>query len=109
MTPEQESELFTTLGRLEQKMDGLADTLLTHTEQDAANFLKMEAQLDDVRNRQIREVEGKIAALNLVAAEKKGADEAMAKVASTSGGTWGAFTGGFISIVVAAAAAYFGR
>ena len=109
MNPEQESELFTTLGRLEQKMDGLAATLLVHTEQDATNFLKLESQIDDVRNRQIRDVEGKIAALNLVAAEKKGADEAMAKVASSSGATWGAFTGGFISFVVAAAAAYFGR
>ena len=109
MTPEQESELFTALGRIEQKINSCVETLVTHTEQDSHNFLKLEAQIDDVRNRQIREVEGKIAALNLVAAKKEGEDVAMERIAGQSGGKWGAALGTVVSIVIGAAAAYFGK
>lgn len=94
MTPEQESELFTTLGRLEAKMDGFTTTLAAHTENDSVNFQKMESDLE---------------ILKLGKAKAEGVAEEAAKHASSMGASWGAATGGFISIVVAAASAYFGK
>lgn len=108
MSPEQEFVLFESLGRIENKIDNCVNTLSTHTVQDGVNFQKLEAQIDDVRDRQIKDVENKITALNLVAAEKKGADEALAKVASSSGGKAGAAVSLVVTGVVTALMAYFG-
>lgn len=94
MSPEQEAELFTTLGRLEAKMDGFNATLSAHTENDTVNFDKMEADLE---------------ILKLGKAKAEGIAEEAAKHASSMGASWGAATGGFISIVVAALSAYFGK
>ena len=107
MSPEQEQILFTTLGRIEQKITNCVETLSAHTLQDADNFSKLEEQMNDIRDRQIREVESKIDALNLVAAEKKGADDALARVAASSGGKMGGFVATVISIVIAGVSAYF--
>ena len=109
MDAQQEHELFTALGRIEQKIDSCVNALAVHTVQDSDNFQKLEAQIDDIRDRQIREVESKITALNLVAAEKKGADEALSKVASSSGGKAGAILGTIVSAVVAGLVSYFGK
>jgi hypothetical protein len=107
MTPEQEQVLFTALGRIEQKLDNCVSTLSSHTVQDSENFLKLEEQMNDIRDRQIREVENKIEAINLLAAEKKGADEALAKAAASSGGKMGGFVATVVSIVIAGFSAYF--
>ena len=94
MTVEQEAELFKTLGRLEQKMDGFNATLVAHTENDSENFQKMEADLE---------------ILKLGKAKAEGIAEEAAKHASSMGASWGAASGGIISIIVAAVAAYFGK
>ena len=94
MTPEQEAELFTTLGRMEAKMDSFNATLTAHTLNDSANFEKMETDLNT---------------LLLNKAKAEGVAEEAAKHASSVGATWGGFTGGFVSIVIAAVAAYFGK
>ena len=94
MTPEQESELFTTLGRMEAKMDGFNATLTAHTLNDSVNFEKMEADLE---------------ILKLTKAKAEGIAEEAAKHASATGRNWGALSGGIISIAVAAISAYFGK
>jgi len=109
MSPEQEQVLFTALGRIEEKIDNCVTALSVHTVQDADNFLKLENQMNDIRDRQIKEVESKIEALNLIAAKKEGEDAAMARIASTSGGKMGGFVATVISIIVAGASAYFGK
>ena len=109
MTPEQEADLFTALGRIENKIDNCVETLTTHTLQDADNFTKLETQIEDIRTRQIREVENKIEALNILAAQKKGADEEAAKHASSAGGKMGGVVSLVVSAVVAGLNAYFSR
>jgi hypothetical protein len=94
MNPEQEQELFTTLGRMEAKMDGFNSTLLVHTANDTVNFDKMEADLE---------------ILKLTKAKSEGVAEEAAKHAASAGGRWGAAFGGGISLVAAALSAYFNR
>lgn len=94
MTPEQEVELFKTLGRLEAKMDGFNTTLAAHTVNDSVNFEKIDTDLE---------------ILKLTKARAEGVAEEAAKHASTTGRNWGALSGGAISIAVAAISAYFGK
>jgi len=92
MSPEQEADLFTTLGRMEAKMDSHNAALLAHTENDTINFDKMEADLD---------------ILKLTKAKAEGVAEEAAKHAASAGGRRGAVFGAGISLIVAALSAYF--
>ena len=109
MTSDQEQVLFTTLGRIEEKLDNCVETLSSHTLQDSDNFLRLEQQMNDIRNRQIREIEGRINALHLLAAKKEGEDIAIAKLASTSGGKMGGIVASVISVIISAVVAYFNK
>jgi len=92
MNPEQEQELFTTLGRMEAKLDGFNTTLLLHTEHDIKNFATIEGDLQIIK---------------LARAKEEGVAEEVARQASSSGGKWGAVMGTGVSIVIAAVSAYF--
>lgn len=94
MTPEQEMDLFQSLGRIEAKMENFNHALLDHTDNDTVNFTKIEADLE---------------ALKLSKAKAEGVAEEAAKHAASAGGKMGAFFGGGISILVSALGAYFGK
>lgn len=94
MTPEQEMDLFQSLGRIEAKMENFNHALLDHTAQDAVNFQKIEEDLD---------------VLKLDKAKASGIAEEAAKHASSAGGKMGGFVATIVSIVVAGVSAYFGK
>lgn len=93
MTPEQESDLFTALGRIENKLDNCVTTLASHTVQDSVNFAKIDADLED---------------LKLERAHRKGVEEEAAKHATLAGGKAGAAVSLVITGVVTALMTYFG-
>ena len=109
MDVNREIELFQSLARIEAQLNNCVDALVVHTDLDATNFLKLETQLNDVRDRQIREVEAKIEAINLVAAKKAGEDEALASLASARGAKVGGAVATVISTLIAGVSAYFSR
>ena len=92
MSPEQEAELFTTLGRMEVKLDGFNTTLTAHTTSDNENFASVDSDLQLIK---------------LARAKEAGIAEELARQASSSGGKWGAVMGTGVSIVIAAVSAYF--
>ena len=94
MTPDQELDLFQSLGRIEAKMENFNNALLDHTAQDAVNFQKIENDLE---------------ALKLSKAKAEGIAEEAAKHASSAGGKMGGFVATVISVVVAGVSAYFGK
>lgn len=101
MNPEQESDLFTALGRIEQKLDSNQAIFEQHTANDLLDFAKLGTLLSDV--------DAKIIVLNLTAARKEGEAIAEAAVASRSGAKMGALVGGAFSIVIAAISAWFSK
>ena len=100
MTPEQELELFQTLGRMEAKLDATNEAFVVHTNQDLVNFTKLENGQEDIYEA--------IDAIQLRDAKESGIAEEAARHASASGGKWGAAMGAFVSVVVTSLSAYFG-
>lgn len=94
MTPEQESDLFKTLGRLEAKIDNFNATLAAHTDNDSVNFASMESDLQIIK---------------LARAKEEGVSEELARHASSAGGKMGGFVATVVSLIVAGVTTYFGN
>lgn len=94
MNPEQEADLFQSLGRIEAKLENFNQALIDHTASDAVNFTKIEADLEVIK---------------LSKAKADGIAEEAAKHAASAGGKMGGFVATIVSVVVAGVSAYFGK
>lgn len=100
MTPEKEIELcenvariVAQVGALSDKMDGFNTLLDDHTDNDSVNFNKIDNDLQLIK---------------LDRAKEAGISEEAARHSRNLGSTWGAVSGGVVSIVAAVISAYFG-
>ena len=100
MTPEKEIELcenvatiIAKLGALSEKMDNFNSILDAHTDNDTVNFLKIETDLQVIK---------------LDKAKEEGIAEEAARHSRAVGSTWGAVSGGVVSIIAAIITAFLG-